>query len=79
MVQVEERREMKNSLWVGFDVEFISIAPPAAEQLNFVVRVASSGCGGGCTPAKAVACVELWVQASRLKCRADGGDEVVIG
>jgi hypothetical protein len=64
MVQVEERGEVKDSLWVGFDVEFISIAPPLAEQLNFVVRIACGSSSRGSAPAKAVACIELGVQAS---------------
>ena len=61
-----------------FDVEFIRVAAPAAEELNFVVRVPCCGSFRGSASTKAVAGVQSRVQARSLEGSAHTFEESVV-
>ncbi|KAJ7208536.1 hypothetical protein GGX14DRAFT_395686 [Mycena pura] len=72
--EVEDPRERV------LNVEFVRIAAPSAQQLDFVVTVPGGSCLGGGAAAEAVTCEFSWVDAGAARGSSDGdGDSPAEG
>jgi hypothetical protein len=78
MSHVELFGKMKDSGDRVFDVEFIRVAAPAAEELNFIVIVAGGGSFRSGATAKAVAGETCGIEAGRGEGQAEACDEGLV-